>query len=39
MPDLGLDVVLDEKARDLIGAKFSDETWELNVRATRSEFR
>ena len=37
MPDLSIDMYVDEHGRDLVGAKFSNDTWELNVRATRSD--
>lgn len=38
MPDLDVDVVLDETGAELVSAKFSDAGWELNVRAPASDF-
>lgn len=38
MPDLDVDVALDESGEELVSAKFSDHGWELNVTAAASEF-
>lgn len=38
MPDLDVDVVLDESGEERVSAKFSDVGWELNVTAAASEF-
>ena len=38
MPQVDVDIALDESGHDLVNAKFTDDGWELNVRARASEF-
>lgn len=38
MPQVDVDIALDESGHDLVNAKFTDDRWELNVRARASEF-
>jgi hypothetical protein len=38
VPHVDLDIGPDESGCDLVTAKFSDDRWELNVRAQASEF-
>jgi hypothetical protein len=38
VPQVDVDITLDESGHDLVNAKFTDDRWELNVRARASEF-
>jgi hypothetical protein len=38
VPDLSVDTERDESGNEIVCAKFSDNNWELNVRAPRSRF-
>lgn len=38
MPQVDVDIALDELGHDLVNAKFTDDGWEVNVRARASEF-
>jgi hypothetical protein len=38
VPDLSVDIERDESGNEIVCAKFSDNDWELNVRALRSRF-
>jgi hypothetical protein len=38
VPQVDVDIALREAGEDVVNAKFSDDQWEINVRAQASEF-